>query len=96
VIDGSAHYRVMGGLAQGRLALWQRPAFSLGAAAALGLGHNADILHADLRASNPVAPYGFLALDGRWSIGERGLLGIEAGWENLSIARLGLLVGARL
>jgi hypothetical protein len=96
VIDASEHYRVMGGLAQARLALWQRHAFSLGAAAALGLGYNADILHGDLRASAPVAPYGSLALDGRWSIGERGLLGVEAGWENLSIIRLGLLVGARL
>jgi hypothetical protein len=96
VIDGSEHYRVLGGLAQARLALWQRPAFSLGATAALGLGYNADVLHADLRAGAPVVPYGLLALDGRWSIGERGLLGVEAGWENLSIPRIGLLVGVRL
>lgn len=96
VIDGSEHYRVLGGLAQARLALWQGPAFSLGATAALGLGYNADILHAGLRASAPVVPYGFAAVDGRWSIGERGLLGVEAGWENVSIARIGLLVGVRL
>jgi hypothetical protein len=96
VVDASEHYRVIGGLAHARFALWQRPALSVGAAAALGLGYNADILHADLRARAPVAPYGCLALDGRWSIGERGLLGVEAGWENLSIVRLGLLVGARL
>jgi hypothetical protein len=96
VVDGSEHYRVLGGLAQARLSLWHRPAFSLGATAALGLGYNADILHADLRASAPVVPYGFAALDGRWSIGQRGLLGVEAGWENLSIVRIGLLVGVRL
>jgi hypothetical protein len=96
VIDGSEHYRVLGGLAHGRLAIWQRPAFSLGAGLALGVGYNADILHGDLQASAPLAPYGFVALDGRWSLGERYLLGAEAGWENLSIVRLGLLIGARL
>jgi hypothetical protein len=96
VIDGSEHYRVLGGLGHVRLALWQRPAFSLGAGLAVGVGYNADILHGDLQASVPLAPYGFVALDGRWSLGERYLLGVEAGWENLSIARLGLLIGARL
>jgi hypothetical protein len=96
VIDTSEHYRVLGGLAHGRLALWQRPAFSLGAALALGLGYNADILHADLQAGAPLLPYGFVALDGRWLLGERYLLGVEAGWENLTIARLGLLIGAHL
>lgn len=96
IVDSSEHYRVLGAVAQGRVALWQRPAFSLGAGLALGTGYNANILHADLRASAPVVPYGFLALDGRWSIGQRWLIGAETAWENLSIVRLGLLVGFRL
>lgn len=94
LIDASAHYRVVGALAHGRFALWQRPAFSLGGALALGAGNDADILHADLRApGSPVIPYGFVALDARWSIAHRWLLGAEAGWENLSIVRLGALFG---
>jgi hypothetical protein len=95
LVDSSEHYRVLGAFALGRFALWQRPAFSLGAGLALGAGYNADILHADLSAGAPVVPYGFLALDARWSIADRWLLGAEAGWENLSIARLGLLFGFR-
>jgi hypothetical protein len=96
VVDGSEHYRVLGALAHGRFAVWQWPAFSLGAGFALGAGYGADILHADLKADGAVLPYGFLALDARWSVGERWLLGAEAGWENLSIVRLGLLAGLRL
>jgi hypothetical protein len=97
LVDADEHYRVWGALAHGRLALWQRPAFSAGAALALGAGYNADILHTDLRAgASPVVPYGFVAVDARWSIGERWLVGAEAGWENLSIVRLGALFGVRL
>lgn len=96
LVDGSEHYRVLGALAHGRFALWQRPAFSLGAGLALGAGYDADILHADLRSGGAVLPYGFLAVDARWAPGDRWLLGVEAGWENLSIVRLGLLVGVRL
>ena len=94
LLDASEHYRVAGALVHGRLALWRRPAFSLGAGLALGVGYNADVLHGDLRAGAlPVVPYGFVALDGRWSIADRWLVGAEAGWEDLSIVRLGLLFG---
>jgi hypothetical protein len=96
VVDASEHYRVLGVLGHARLALWRRPAFSLGAGAALGAGYNADILHTDLNAGAPVVPYGFVALDARWSIAGRALVGVEAGWENLSIVRVGLLVGFHL
>jgi hypothetical protein len=95
LVDSSEHYRVLGAVAHARYALWQRPSFSLGTGLGLGAGYNADILHADLRASAPVVPHGFLALDARWSIGERWLIGAEAGWENLSIVRAGLLFGFR-
>jgi len=95
IVDSSEHYRVLGGLAAGRFALWQRPVFSLGAVLGLGAGYDADILHADLEADAAIAPYGFLAVDARWSIGERWLVGLEAGWENVSILRLGLLWGYR-
>lgn len=94
LLDVSEHYRVVGTFVHGRLALWKRRSFSLGGGLALGAGYNADILHADLQAGrSPVAPYGFVALDARWSIAGRWLVGTEAGWENLSILRLGLLFG---
>jgi hypothetical protein len=97
LLDASEHYRVVGALAHGRLALWKRPTFSLGGGLALGAGYDADILHTDLRAGHPpVVPYGFVALDARWSIAGRWLLGAEAGWDNLSILRLGLLFGFEL
>lgn len=95
IVDSSEHYRVLGALAHGRLALVHRPAFSLGAALGLGAGYDADILHGDLTATAPVAPYGFLAIDARWTVGGRWLIGAEAGWDNLSILRLGLVVGLR-
>lgn len=93
LLDTSVHYRVMGGLATARFALWQRPAFSVGAALGLGAGYNADILHSDLDADAPLAPYGMVAMDARWRIGDRWLIGAEAGWDNLSIVRLGMLAG---
>jgi hypothetical protein len=95
LVDASEHYRVLGLMAHGRFGLWQRPRFSLGAQLALGAGYNADILHADLSASAPVVPYGFVAFDARWALGDRWLCGVEAGSENLSMARIGLLVGFR-
>lgn len=95
-LDGSDHYRVLGALGHARLAVWEGSTFSLGTAAALGVGYDADILHRDLQADAPVIPYGFLAIDGRWNVGRNLLLGTEAAWENLSIIRLGLLVGLRL
>lgn len=96
LLDASEHYRVLGALAQGRLALWHRPRFSAGAGLGLGVGYNADILHEDLAARAPVVPYGSAALDARWRLGHRWLLGVEAGWDNLSIARLGLLIGFQI
>lgn len=95
-LSGSDHYRVVGALGQARMAVWQGATFSLGTSAALGVGYDADILHSDLQADAPVIPYGFLALDGRWNVGRYLLLGTEAAWENLSIIRVGLLVGLRL
>ncbi len=95
LVDASEHYRVLGLMAHGRFALWQRLTFSLGAQLALGAGYNADILHTDLSARAPIVPYGFVAVDARWTLGNRWLLGVEAGSENLSIARFGLLVGYR-
>jgi hypothetical protein len=95
VVDGSEHYRVLGALAHGRLAVWRTPAFSAGAGLAVGAGYDADILHADLNGGGAVLPYGFLALDARWSVGRRWLVGVEAAWENLSVARLGALLGLR-
>jgi hypothetical protein len=93
LVDGNEHYRVLGALAHGRFALWQRPTFSLGVALALGAGYDADILHGDLRGGSGVLPYGFVAVDGRWLLLGRGLVGVEAGAENLSIIRLGVLIG---
>lgn len=95
ILDSSEHYRVLGALAVARYAVVDGPGFSFGPSLALGLGYDADILHDDLRASGKVAPYGFLAADARWNLGTRWQLGAELGWENLSMLRLGLLVGMR-
>jgi hypothetical protein len=96
LLDTSEHYRVLGGLATARFALWRRPAFSVGAGLGLGAGYNADILHSDLDAEAPVAPYGTVAFDARWRIRDRWLIGAEAGWDNLSMVRIGMLVGYHL
>jgi len=93
IVDASEHYRMLGAMAHGRLAVWQRPTFSLAAALALGAGYDADILHSDLRGGGGVLPYGFVALDGRWRVLGRGLVGVEAGLENLSSIRLGAVIG---
>jgi hypothetical protein len=95
LLDTSHHYRVLGGLAVARFAVWQRPVFSAGATLGLGAGYNADILHADLDAEAPIAPYATVALDARWWLGQRWLIGVEAGWDNLSIVRIAALVGVR-
>jgi hypothetical protein len=93
VLSSSEHYRVLGGMGHARFSVWRRPAFSLGAGAAVGLGYDADILHADLRASGTLAPYGFISVDGRWRLPGRWFFGVEAGWENLAVVQLGALVG---
>ncbi len=95
LLSTSEHYRVLGAVAHVRYALWSRPDFSLGASAALGLGYDADILHADLHADGRISPYGFLALDGRWALGPSWLVGVEASWENVAVMHLGVLVGRR-
>ena len=95
IVDASAHYRVVGVLVQGRGAIVKGAVFSLGASLALGLGPDADILHDGLRGTDGLLGYGFAALDARWTIASRWLLGTEAAWENLSIARVGLVVGVR-
>jgi hypothetical protein len=66
--------------------------FSLGVSAALGAGYDADILHSSLEAGASVAPYNFVALDGRWRVGPW-LLGVEGAYENFAIVRAGLLIG---
>lgn len=93
IVDESEHYRVVGGLAHGRFALWQRPAFSVGTSLAVGAGYDADILHSSLEARGRILPYGFAALDARWFVRPGWLVGVEAGWENLSTVRLGALLG---
>jgi hypothetical protein len=95
LVSTSEHYRVLGVLGHARYALWQRPRFDLGVSAALGAGTDADILHKDLKASGTILPYGFVALDGRWALGQNWLLGAEVGFENLGMLRLGLLFGRR-
>jgi hypothetical protein len=95
IVDASEHYRVVGALAQGRGAIWQGEVFSFGAALALGLGRDADVLRDGLRGTDGLLAYGFAALDARWTIASRWLIGAEAAWENVSIARVGLVLGVR-
>ena len=96
LLSPNAHYRVLGLLAHGRYGLWQRPTFSLGLGAGLGVGKDADIQNADLRADHTVMPYGFVGLDARWTVGRHWHLGVELAFENLSLLSLGIGVGRRL
>ena len=96
LLSPNHHYRVIGLLGHGRYGLWQRPSFSLGVGAGLGVGKDADIQNVDLRADHTVMPYGFAALDARWSLGRSWRLGVELAYENLSLVSLGLTVGRRL
>lgn len=96
LLSPSAHYRILGGLGSARFAVIRGARFSLGPSAALGAGHDADILHADLSATARIAPYWLLAIDGRWQVGDRWLVGAEAGWHNAAVLYLGAVVGARL
>lgn len=95
VLGRSEHYRVLGALARARGAVWWAELFSVGLAAAVGIGHDADILHDDLSGGGGARPYALVAADARWNLGERWLLGVEASWENLSVASLGLALGRR-
>ena len=90
------HYRVAGTLVHARHAIVRRTRFSAGAALALGIGPDADILHDDLRADAGLRPYGFLAFDARWHLGDRYRIGAELAWEDLAIFRAGLVLGVRL
>jgi hypothetical protein len=94
LLVASEHYRVLGFMGHVRYAVIDTGSFSLGAAAALGGGYDADILHADLRAAGKVAPYYFVAVDGRFQL-DRFLLGAETAFENLAVLQLGVLVGYR-
>jgi hypothetical protein len=96
ILSSSEHYRVLGALGEARFALFQAPAFSLGGSAGLGLGYDADILHTDLKAGARIAPYWLVAVDGRWALGDRWLLGVEAGWQNAALLHLGAILGRRL
>ena len=95
LLDTSQHYRVLGALGQARYAPLSSARFSLGAAAGLGLGVDADILNEDLAAHRNVTPYWLVGVDGRWILARRWLLGIEATWQNAAVLQVGLLAGSR-
>ena len=95
LLDASSHYRVLGAIAQARYALLSGDLFSLGSAAGLGLGRDADILNEDLGADRSVTPYWLVGIDGRWILTRRWLVGIEATWQNAAILQVGLVVGSR-
>lgn len=95
LLSGNEHYRAWAILGRARFALCQRPAGSVGVSLALGAGYDADILHADRRAGRTLTAYGAAALDARWAVGRGWHVGIEAAWERLAIAHIGLLVGRR-
>jgi hypothetical protein len=94
LIVGSEHYRVLGALAHARYAAWRSARVSLGVAIALGAGYDADILHTSLHAANKLAPYGFIAADGRFRPGAGPwFVGAELAWQNLAMVQLGAAVG---
>jgi hypothetical protein len=92
LLDASEHYRVLGVMSHARFAVIDAPAFSLGLSAALGAGYDADILHSSLEASDRLAPYYFVGIDGRWRI-RRWFLGVEAAYQNAALVQGGLLLG---
>jgi hypothetical protein len=94
LLDGSEHYRILGLMGHARFAAIQLGFFSLGLSGAIGAGYDADILHSSLQAGGRVAPYYFVALDGRWRVG-RFLIGAEGACQNLAVLQAGLLVGFR-
>lgn len=96
LLSPNEHYRVLGALAHARFAAVDGTRFSLGVGAGLGAGYAADILSEDLTADGPVAPYGFVALDGRWRLGRSLRLGVEAAHANLAIVHLGVVIGWRM
>lgn len=94
LLVGSEHYRVLGALAHLRYAPLQSARASLGFAIALGAGYDADILHTSLHAANRIAPYGFIAADGRFRLGGGPwFAGAELGWQNLAMVQLGATLG---
>lgn len=96
LLDTNEHYRVLGFLAHARFAVIATRRFSLGAGLAFGLGSDADILHTELRADGTVAPYGFAALDARFSLSHHWFLSAEIAYENFALLHLGVVVGFRL
>jgi hypothetical protein len=85
-LDASYGVWSMVGVARHAL-VW--PGLSLGLTLALGAGHNAPILHQDLRAELPIVPYAAIALDALWPLGDGTWLGVELGGAQLSVLHLG-------
>jgi hypothetical protein len=92
VTSGNEHYRFLGLFARARRLLWDGKRLTWGASLALGGARDADILHRDLRANRSLTVHGAFASDLRWRWGPTWQTGLELGWENLAIARLGLVV----
>ncbi len=89
VVTTDDNYGVWAGYAHGRYRLLGSEAWQWGLSLGVGLGHNAPILHDDLRADLPVLPYAMLSTDVLWSLGSNTWLGVELANEQLSVLHLG-------
>jgi hypothetical protein len=96
VLESNDNYGVWGAYLHGRYLLVDATRFQLGAQLAVGVGHDAPILHQDLRASAGVLPYGSLAFDASWRLTEDTWLGVELANEVFSVVHLGAVARWRL
>jgi hypothetical protein len=91
VLESDDNYGVWGAYALGRYTLVRGSSLQLGAHLALGVGHNAPILHDDLRASALLLPYASLGVDVSWRLTDDVRLGLELANETLSVLHLGVV-----
>jgi hypothetical protein len=88
VATTDSNYGVWSVGALGRYQVYRNPALQLALGLYLGVGHNAPILHDDLKADLSVVPYAALQFDSLWKIGNDWWLGPALSFEQLSVLHL--------
>jgi hypothetical protein len=91
VLDTDDNYGVWGAYALGRYTFVRASSLQLAAHLALGVGHDAPILHDDLRASALLLPYASLGIDVSWRLTDDVSLGLELANETLGVMHLGVV-----
>lgn len=94
-VAASSNYGVWAAYGLGRVRLLDG-AFRLNAALGLGVGHNAPIIHADLKSGGPVVPSLYVGLQASVPITREFDLGVELVNEQISVSHLGATFSVRL